>query len=169
MISICQVVVSKFELGSWVEFPTVVDTLHRKIAWSRLGGIAYITPDGSEVRFRCLKFHAANVNWDLSMEYPVVQRALSDETYPFVHLEWSQTGMDLGVADSVGRISVFTFSSTAINLSTAAPILNVDQQNELDRAVGMFWLNPDRQVSRGRPSFYTMLRPSEDNDGVSSI
>jgi mediator of RNA polymerase II transcription subunit 16 len=148
MISICQVVVSKFELGSWVEFLTRVDFLHRKVAWSRLGGIAYITPDGSEVRFRCLKFNAVNVNWGLSKEYPVVQRASNGESHPFVHLEWSQTGMDLGVADSVGRISVFTFSATAINVSTAAPMVHVDQQNELDRAVGMLWLNPDRQVSR---------------------
>ena len=118
----------------------------RRIAWSRLGGIAYITPDGSEVRFRCLKFQLVTANLDLSKDYSIVQLLPSDKNRLFVHLEWSQTGLDLAVSDVVGRILVFTFSSTAVNHSTAAPIVTVDQHNELDRAVSMYWLNPDRQV-----------------------
>jgi mediator of RNA polymerase II transcription subunit 16, fungi type len=120
--------------------------LDRRIAWSRLGGIAYISLDNSEVRFRCLRFHSTTAKWELSKDYAVVQRPVTDENYAFVHLEWSQTGMDLAIADTVGRISVYTFSTTAVNHSTAAPIATVDRQNELDRAVGMFWLNPDRQA-----------------------
>jgi mediator of RNA polymerase II transcription subunit 16, fungi type len=122
--------------------------LSRRIAWSRLGGIAYISPDGSEVRFRCLKFQPTVAKWDLSKDYSIIQRAVADEHHDFVHLEWSQTGIDLAVANTVGKVSVFTFSTTAINNSTAAPIATIDQHNELDRAVGMYWLNPDRQVGR---------------------
>ena len=118
----------------------------RRIAWSRLGGIASITPDGSEVRFRCLKFQSVIAKFDLSKDYSIVQLHPSDKSHLFVHLEWSQTGLDLAVADVVGRISVFTFSSAVLNHSTAAPIVTVDQHSELDRAVSMYWLNPDRQV-----------------------
>jgi mediator of RNA polymerase II transcription subunit 16 len=120
--------------------------LYRRIAWSRLGGIAYISLDNSEVRFRCLRFHSTTAKWELSKDYTIVQRPVTDENYAFAHLEWSQTGTDLAIADIVGRISVYTFSTTAVNHSTAAPIAAVDRQNELDRAVGMFWLNPDRQA-----------------------
>ena len=141
----------------------------RKIAWSRLGGIAYLSPGDFEVRFRSLMFQSATAKWELSKGYPIVQRSTTGEANPFVHLEWSQTGMDLAVVNTVGKISVFTFSSTAVNHSTAAPIMNVDQQNELDRAVGMHWLNPDRQVGHQRQSFYWLLRTFEDNDGLSSV
>ena len=122
--------------------------LSRRVAWSRLGGIAYISPDSSEVRFRCLKFQPKVAKWDLSKDYLIIQRAVTDEQHAFVHLEWSQTGIDLAVADTVGKVSVFAFSTTAINHSTAAPITTIDQHSELDRAVGMYWLNPDRQVGR---------------------
>jgi mediator of RNA polymerase II transcription subunit 16 len=143
--------------------------LDRRIAWSRLGGIAYITPDSSEVRFRCLKFYQRTAKWELSKDYPIVQRPATDENHAFVHLEWSQTGMDLAVADTVGRISVFTFSTTAVNNSTAALIAAVDPQNELDRAVGMFWLNPDRPVGCPCLLVYWLLRTSKDYDGLSSV
>jgi mediator of RNA polymerase II transcription subunit 16, fungi type len=149
----------------------VLDTdmlVDRWIAWSRLGGIAYISPDGSEVRFRCLRFHSTTAKWELSKDYPIVQRPVTDEYHAFVHLEWSQTGMDLAVADIVGRISVFTFANTAINHSTAAPIVAIDQQSELDRAVGMFWLNPGRQVGRPCLLLCWVLRASKD-DGLSSV
>jgi mediator of RNA polymerase II transcription subunit 16 len=122
--------------------------LARRIAWSRLGGVAYISPDGSEVRFRCLKFQPKVAKWDLSKDYLVVQRPVTAEHRAFVHLEWSQAGIDLAVADAVGKVSVFTFSTTAINHSVAAPIPTIDHHSELDRAVGMYWLNPDRQVGR---------------------
>jgi mediator of RNA polymerase II transcription subunit 16, fungi type len=122
--------------------------LSRRIAWSRLGGVAYISPDGSEVRFRCLKFQPKLAKWDLSKDYSIVQRPATDEHHDFVHLEWSQTGIDLAVADAVGKVAVFTFFTTAINHSTAAPIATIDHHSELERAVGMFWLNPDRQVGR---------------------
>ena len=135
-------------LDSAVDVRNANILLSRRIAWSRLGGIAYISPDSSEVRFRCLKFQPTVAKWDLSKDYSIVQRAVTDEHHAFVHLEWSQTGIDLAVADTVGKVSVFTFSTTAINQSTAAPIAMIDQHSELDRAVGMYWLNPDRQVSR---------------------
>jgi mediator of RNA polymerase II transcription subunit 16, fungi type len=118
----------------------------RKIAWSRLGGIAYISPDGFEVWFRCLRFQSLIAKWELSKDYPIVQRSVTDEPRSFVHLEWSQTGMDLAVTDTVGRISIFTFSSTAVNQFIVASIVHPDQQNELDRAVGVYWLHPERQV-----------------------
>ena len=54
--------------------------------------------------------------------------------------------MDLAVADTMGRISVFTFSSAAVNHSNEATIAAIDPPNELDRVVGMFWLNLDRPV-----------------------
>jgi mediator of RNA polymerase II transcription subunit 16 len=84
--------------------------------------------------------------WGLSKDYAVVQRPMTDEHHAFVHLEWSQTGMDLAVTDTVGRISVFTFSPTAVNHFNEANIPAINQPNELDRVVGMFWLNPDRPV-----------------------
>lgn len=131
--------------------------LYRRIAWPRLGGIAYISPDGSEVRFRCLRFHSTTAKWGLSKDYAVVKRPMTDEHHPFVHLEWSQTGMDLAVADTVGRISVFTFSPTAVNHSSEATIAAIDQPTELDRAVGMLWLNPDRPVRFAQGWFYLQI------------
>lgn len=118
----------------------------RRIAWSRLGGIAYISADSTKVSFRCLRYHSKTAKWELSNDYPVAKRQGTDEQHTFVHLEWSQTGMDLAVADTVGRISIFTFSTTAVNHAHAAPVPAIDQPSELNRAVGMFWLSPDRPV-----------------------
>jgi hypothetical protein len=168
MIFICRDAVSKFhyvvtlpkslvqhrsshipcDLDSAVDAHNANILLSRRIAWSRLGGVAYISSDSSEVRFRCLKFQSKVAKWDLSKDYSIVQRPATDENHAFVHLEWSQTGIDLAVVDAVGKVSVFTPSTTAINHSTAAPIATIDHYSELDRAVGMSWLNPDRQVGR---------------------
>lgn len=71
----------------------------------------------------------------------------TDEQQRLVHLEWSQTGGDLAVADSMGRISIFTMSLNAINLAVLSRPATIDQEHELSRAVGMYWLNPERQVS----------------------
>lgn len=65
--------------------------------------------------------------------------------------------MDLAVADTVGRISVFTFSPTAVNHSSEATIAAIDQPTELDRAVGMLWLNPDRPVRFAQGWFYLQI------------
>lgn len=120
------------------------------MAWSRSGGIAYISPNGYEVKLRYLRVNPATGQWDLSEEYDIVRQDMVSERNRFLHVEWGHTGIDLAVADDVGRIFIFNINIFSANQSTMGRLATDDPGDELGRIIGIYWFNVDRPV--GLPS-----------------
>ncbi|KAI9775375.1 MAG: mediator complex subunit [Candelina submexicana] len=102
----------------------------RRIAWSRLGCIAYTSRDGLDLTMRNLYCNSEDGKWALSEPYPVTRSAFVHEGHQIVHLLWSTTGSELAVVDLFAPIR----------------LASVDTDDELSAVVGLYWLNHERQV-----------------------
>ncbi|KAI9706527.1 MAG: mediator complex subunit [Candelina mexicana] len=122
----------------------------RRIAWSRLGCIAYTNRDGLDITVQNLYCNSEDGKWALSKAYPVTRSAFVHEGHQVVHLLWSSTGSELAVVDLCGRISIF---SIYISINRFAPIrpASVDTDDELSAIVGLYWLNNERQFPLYKP------------------
>lgn len=120
-------------------------TLYRKVAWSRLGCIAYISRDGSRVNARYLHCRPSDGRWTLSDDtpFPPVTEAHGGQT--LVHICWNETGTELAVVDSSGRVSIYSIS-IALNSIAGQRQASFDPDDEANQIVGMMWLNTHRSV-----------------------
>ncbi|KAL3480222.1 mediator of RNA polymerase II transcription subunit 16 [Aspergillus californicus] len=121
----------------------------QKIAWSKLGCIAYISQDALKVNVRHLHCQRSDGKWALSEETPLSQVAEAKNGHTLVHLCWNESGSELAIVDSSGRISI---CSTPIALNTVNGIrpAEFDADDDGGQIVGMLWLNQNRSVH----SFY---------------
>jgi mediator of RNA polymerase II transcription subunit 16, fungi type len=118
----------------------------RKIAWSRQGGIAFITSDGLRVKHQCLKLHQSTGTWDLSLPTTIAQIREHDLQNHYSHLEWGPSGSDLAILDSKSRLAIWSITMAATNKLTESRSATEDPRDDLNLPVGVFWLNPDRPV-----------------------
>ncbi|EED24095.1 RNA polymerase II Mediator complex subunit Sin4, putative [Talaromyces stipitatus ATCC 10500] len=117
----------------------------RKIAWSRLGCIAYISQDGLQVIVRHLACNPTDGKWGLSDEYPQNQIAQLHLGQQLLHLCWNETGSDLAVLDASGRISILSIPTALNNLAISRQTV-VDPPDDGAQVVGMMWMNSNRAV-----------------------
>ena len=121
---------------------------HRGIAWSRQGTIASISKDGQSINLRFLRSHPENGSWQLSQPTPWHFPAILPDC-PIVHLAWAgQSSPELAIIDSVGRVSIMSFSIT-LNRPYPARKWDQDLVDDLQAVVGCYWLplaSPSRQV-----------------------
>ncbi|KAK2754263.1 mediator complex subunit [Arachnomyces sp. PD_36] len=125
-----------------------LDELHllgccRKIAWSKLGCIAYISQDNLAVYIRHLRCRPDDGKWVLSDDTLLNQVADTHGGCPLLHLSWNEAGSELAVADSAGRISVFPVSM-AMNSFGCSRNAMMDPDDDGNQVVGMLWLNVNR-------------------------
>ncbi|KAL4916259.1 mediator of RNA polymerase II transcription subunit 16 [Aspergillus aurantiobrunneus] len=121
----------------------------QKIAWSRLGCIAYISQDSSRVNVRHLQCRQSDGKWVLSEETPLNQITEAHNGHALVHLCWNESGSELAVADSSGRVSICS-NPIALNSVNGARQAAFDADDDGAQIVGMMWLNQHRSVH----SFY---------------
>lgn len=126
----------------------LIDDL-RKLAWSRLGCIAYISQDARQVNVRHLMCNPSDGKWILSDDYPLSQIADAHSGQPLIHLSWNENGADLAVADVSGRVSIFSISM-ALNNIVINRQATLDQSDDGAQIVGMMWLNANRAVCGAR-------------------
>lgn len=121
-------------------------TVPRKVAWSKLGCIAYISPDGQRVNVRHLQCQPSDGKWVLSDDSPLFPVTEAHGGHPLVHLCWNESGSDLAVVDSSGRVSIY---SILIALNSIAGLRQAafDPDDDGSQIVGMMWLNIQRSVS----------------------
>lgn len=117
----------------------------QRIAWSRQGYIATLSPDSLRVYIQCLKFNRDDGSWALSEQNLV---NAEDFAHPVTHLQWSPAGVDLTVVDSAGRLSIFTMSMMSVNRMTEVRPGSLDVADASNQAVAIFWLNQDRPVCK---------------------
>ncbi|KAM7194311.1 RNA polymerase II mediator complex subunit Sin4 [Rhypophila sp. PSN 637] len=109
------------------------------IAWSRQGTIASISKDGKSIDLQFLQCRPDNGDWELSEPYSC-SNSLSPPVGLITHLAWSPiSSPELAVIDTVGRISILTFS---IHLNRCHSIRkwDTDHVDDLQAVVGCYWL-----------------------------
>ncbi|KAI2790102.1 Mediator of RNA polymerase II transcription subunit 16 [Penicillium oxalicum] len=117
----------------------------QRIAWSRLGAIAYISADGVRVCVRNLQSGLSDGKWGLSDECSLAPVTEAHNGNQLVHLSWSDAGSDLAVVDCMGRISIYSIFM-ALNNITGLRQASYDSGDDSNQIVGLMWLNPGRQV-----------------------
>ena len=121
----------------------------RKLVWSRIGCVAYLSTDDRGVILQNLQCDPRDGQWNLSKQYPLEDvRSVHGDT-EIAHLSWSHTGHELAVVDVAGRTSTY---STAYGMNRCMNMKRVVQEPEdnLGSVVGMMWLysdRPERQVT----------------------
>ncbi|XP_044724698.1 mediator complex subunit 16 domain-containing protein [Hirsutella rhossiliensis] len=109
------------------------------VAWSRLGTIASLTPDGQSLKLRFLRCHPETGEWDLS-EPTTAELIKGSPAIPMVHLEWSAANTpDLAVIDAVGRVTIAAFPN-ALNRPFVTRKCDNDPVDDRHAVVGCHWL-----------------------------
>ncbi|GCB22497.1 mediator of RNA polymerase II transcription subunit 16 [Aspergillus awamori] len=116
----------------------------QKIAWSKLGCIAYISQDSLRVKVRHLQCRPSDGKWVLSDETPLMPITEAHGGHALTHLSWNEAGSDLAVVDVTGRVSVYhiPFALNSVN-GLRQPAFSPDDGSQI---VGMMWLNTQRSV-----------------------
>ena len=115
----------------------------RKIAWSKMGCIAYIAADNKEVRVANLQHHQSDGSWGLSLKSDFILGEHVSRIFQgreLINLSWSPSGQELLVADVHGRLSIFQVR-VAINRLAACKSWPPESDNHLNALVGIMWLN----------------------------
>ncbi|CAO2650518.1 Nn.00g018100.m01.CDS01 [Neocucurbitaria sp. VM-36] len=110
----------------------------QRIAWSKNGCVAYISPDGYSINLKVFSRDTSTGKWDLGKPVPL-ELPQGREMFPFVHLSWSHLGNDLAVMDEAGRVMVFTCAMALDRLQFIRAEL-AHPESEVDSVVGMHWL-----------------------------
>ncbi|KAF2034910.1 hypothetical protein EK21DRAFT_97118 [Setomelanomma holmii] len=110
----------------------------QKIAWSKNGCVAYISPDGHTINLKVFARDAETGKWDLRKDVPL-EVPQGREEFPFVHLSWSHLGNDLAVMDAAGRVMVFSCAMALDRMHFIRAEL-AHPEAEVDSVVGMHWL-----------------------------
>ncbi|KAK2777293.1 mediator complex subunit [Emmonsiellopsis sp. PD_33] len=126
----------------------------QKIAWSRLGAIAYVSQDGQRLFIRYLFCNPEDGKWGLSGDTPVDQIVDAHAGHTIVHIQWNETGSELAVVYSSGSISIIV-SLIALNAFTPSRRASTDADDD-DGAqpIGLMWLN----INRPLHAFHTATR-----------
>ena len=138
LLGCCQYVMPCYTYGK----PDVT----RKVSWSKLGCIAYISQDGLRVNIRHLQCQPADGKWALSDETPLHPVTEAHGSNPLVHLCWNESGSELAVVDASGRISIYSLSIALNSIAGHRPA-SLDSADDGNQVVGMMWLNTQRSVS----------------------
>ncbi|KAH8731138.1 mediator complex, subunit Med16 [Phaeosphaeriaceae sp. PMI808] len=110
----------------------------QKIAWSKNGCVAHISPDGYTINLKVFSRDTDTGKWDLRKDVPL-KVPQGREEFPFVHLSWSHLGTDLAVMDAAGRVMVFS-SAMALDRMQFIRAELAHPEAEVDGVVGMHWL-----------------------------
>lgn len=109
------------------------------IAWSRVGTIASVTPDGQELELRFLRCRPVDGEWELG-EPTTCSLVRGTPEHPLVHLEWAGTNNpELAIFDAGGRVTLLIFSTTLTH-----PFIvkkwDADAVDEMQSLAGCYWL-----------------------------
>ncbi|KAL1865212.1 hypothetical protein VTK73DRAFT_5449 [Phialemonium thermophilum] len=123
------------------------------IAWSRQGTIASISQDGQSIELRFLRSNPSDGSWDLSEPTPCVALSNAIPGCPITHLLWASTSnAELAVIDSVGRVTILSFSVT-LNRPSVLRRWDADLVDDLHAVVGCYWLPPVPQSKQASSNF----------------
>lgn len=106
----------------------------QKIAWSRLGCIAYISSHGKAVQLQAFPFDKTIGSKTLTLGN---SHASNDE---LVHVCWDMLGTCLAVVDTSGRISIHRSNLLSINNLNLVGRHTPNKADVCNRVIGMQWI-----------------------------
>ncbi|KZF26413.1 hypothetical protein L228DRAFT_257858 [Xylona heveae TC161] len=123
----------------------------QKVAWSKVGCIAYVTRDGQRVAIRNLRCSPRDGSWGLSHVSYIQSLPSVPEGQQVAHLSFNPPGTELAIVDVAGRI---TFANLVITVNRTSVVHSglIDQVDDLGAIVGLSWLNVDRVSPLYRPA-----------------
>ncbi|KAI9840522.1 MAG: mediator complex subunit [Thelocarpon superellum] len=122
-----------------------------RVAWSKIGNIAYINRLGDGIILRNYVCHPEDGKWGLTEECPIPQLPPAPEGQSYVHLGWSHSGSELAVVDTMGRVAILSVA-VAMNRFLLSRPGDTLQEDDLGAVAGMIWLQVDRQFPVYRPA-----------------
>ncbi|KAI0398509.1 RNA polymerase II mediator complex subunit Sin4 [Xylariaceae sp. FL0594] len=134
----------------------------QRLAWSKGGTIASVTPDGQSLEIRHLRADPKNATWGLS-EPKLITPWQNLAGGPIVHLSWGPANSELAVVDAVGRVLLLNFN-TDLNRHIVFRRWDGDAIDDLQSIVGTYWLNPLPANSRFYPIHSPAVRNQEGSD-----
>ncbi|GAB7348668.1 hypothetical protein MBLNU459_g7031t1 [Dothideomycetes sp. NU459] len=117
----------------------------QKLAWSKTGSIASISPDGRTITTRAVARSPNTGKWALSDDSP--QPIIAQGDTIFTHIEWSTFGLELVATDQLGRIFIFSMGY-ALNRMIPTPLNYSPAPDDLNVIVGLHWLAPNTSSQR---------------------
>ncbi|KAK2797281.1 hypothetical protein FQN50_009246 [Emmonsiellopsis sp. PD_5] len=149
---------TSLELG--IEAAPAIKGLHQRLddlrisGCCQLGAIAYVSQDGQRLLIRYLFCNPEDGKWGLSGDTPVDQIVDAHAGHTIVHIQWNETGSELAIVYSSGRISVIV-SLIALNAFTPSRRASMDvDDDDGAQPVGLMWLN----INRPLHAFHTATR-----------
>ena len=120
----------------------------RKVAWSKIGCIAYISSDGKQVHLASLRHKKKEGSWTLHLHSDPMLAEHILKIYKgrqLANLSWSPAGTELVIADEYGRLSVCSIL-IAINRLMVQKVWIGDPETHLNALVGSIWFNVKKMV-----------------------
>ncbi|RPB28463.1 hypothetical protein L211DRAFT_818153 [Terfezia boudieri ATCC MYA-4762] len=121
------------------------------ISWSKLGCIAYVTPDGTGVETRHIMCNPKDGKWILTEGYPVHHVARAHDGQQIAHISWNAMGTELAIIDIFGRVS-FSAVYMSVNVLQCYQAQFTDPEDDLGGLAGFWWMNTDKQYAVFRPA-----------------
>lgn len=101
---------------------------------------------------RHLQCRPSDGKWVLSDDTPLPPITEAHGGHPLAHLSWNETGSELAVVDSSGRVSVYSISIALNHIAGLRQAMS-DADDDGGQIVGMMWLNTQRSVGTYLPLF----------------
>ena len=126
----------------------------RKISWSRFGAVAYVTADKRRVVLQHLVCEPPSGEWILSKPHVVSEVTETHSNAYLTCVSWSQTGDQLAICDSHGRISIHATPvvNCALNRLALSRRSTVDPEDDFGSVVGWTWWQERGQTYLNRPA-----------------
>lgn len=113
----------------------------RRIAYSKHGGIASISPDGTYVNLQSPRVNPSSGLWELDepMQCSLLPATVTDA--PIVHLAWAPTIQpELAVIDAFGRVCLLNLPVHLNKPSFVNRKWDLDPLDDVHTVVGCYWL-----------------------------
>ena len=117
----------------------------RKVAWSKVGCIAYITQDGRDVHLSHLRCNPKTGQWEHTGDELLDYISNIYRGRELIHLSWNPSGVELAVVDVFGRLCLFSIVVGLNRIGIIRPCIG-EPEDSLNAVVGLMWLNVDRTV-----------------------
>ena len=117
----------------------------RKVAWSSLNCIAYITQDGLAVVLQCLYCDPDDAQWRLTDGHTPRVIVMMHDGHVLKDLCWNPAGNELAVSDVCGRVNFYTIGAASNRCGIARQNLT-RPEDSLSAIVGRMWLTSERPV-----------------------
>ncbi|EWC48346.1 hypothetical protein DRE_02115 [Drechslerella stenobrocha 248] len=112
----------------------------QRIAWGKLGCIASISANGTDIDIRHLMASTKDGSWTLSPKY-VFNNIHGGATLASVH--WNNIGSELAVADIYGRFAMLTVYVSVDRLNPLRQT-SVTAKDDMSMLAGLWWLNMNK-------------------------